>query len=327
MRTLLLVNPSAGRPNYLRTFLPRVLQVFDRHGLSYELVQTRHPGHATEIVRRHLDRVDSVTVFGGDGTVREAVHGFGETAKPLGVIPFGTVNVLALELGIPFDPVRAAQVVLEGRTRLIDVGVVNDEPFLLMVSTGLDAMAVHRVNPAEKSLLGRWAYILAALRSLFVYHPRPVEIRIPDSGVTDEGYLAVVSNSRFYGGPFELHRDTTIDDGILDILLFKRGSVIDTFRLFLGVLAKTHTAFPDVAFHKARRLLLLSRKKVLVQVDGDKAPSPPLAISIRPRFLPVFVPAEPHTSPISPRGLRRLFRRLLREARRTIGLTADTEKT
>jgi diacylglycerol kinase family enzyme len=140
-----------------------------------------------------------------------------------------------------------------------------------------------------------------------------VEIRILDTGVSDWGYLALISNSRFYGGTFQINKDTSIDDGVLNVFLFKRGSVRDTFRLFLGVLTGTHGTMDNVAFHKGRKILILSKKKVFIQVDGDKAASPPLDITVRHRYLPVFVPAA-SGQPVT--DYSRYIRQVLKQTRK-----------
>jgi len=220
------------------------------------------------------------------------VKGMGDRPLPIGIIPFGTVNVLALDLGISLNPVIATTSILAGHTRRIDVGYLNSEPFLLMVSTGLDAMAVHTVGLRFKRYLGQMSYVLGMIWSALTDRVRRIRITIEEQNITDRGYLAVVSNSRYYAGPYTLAEEVRIDDGILNVILFKKSGILDTLRLLVNVLTNRHRMMPDVSFYSGKVIRIHSRGRIKMQMDGDKAPSPPARISVRERFLPVFVHAE-----------------------------------
>ena len=242
MKTLVIVNPKAGRRVFLNLYLPQVLRVLKRGGVSYRVLYTRYEGHATRMVTRLRPWADLITVFGGDGTVREVVKGLGEQPLPIAIIPFGTVNVLALDLGIPFNPVQAAATVVNGKKRRIDVGYMNGEPFLLMVSTGLDALTVHNVDLRAKRVIGRIAYLISAIVTVATYRARRIWVAFPETGLRDRGYLAIVANSRYYAGPYRIADQTRIDDGLLDVVVVEATSMLrDLFRarrLFTGSLAK-----------------------------------------------------------------------------------------
>ncbi|UCF96108.1 MAG: diacylglycerol kinase family lipid kinase [Spirochaetaceae bacterium] len=292
MKTILIVNPQAGRRFFLNLHLPQVIKLLERHGVSFRVFFTRHSGHAANLVRRFRDQIDCVLVFGGDGTIREVVKGLEDRPLPIGIIPFGTVNVLALDLGISLNPIIATTSILAGHTRRIDVGYVNSEPFLLMVSTGLDAMAVHTVGLRFKRYLGQMAYVLGMIWSALTDRVRRIQISVEGQNITDRGYLAIVSNSRYYAGPYTLDEDVRIDDGILNVILFKKSGILDTLRLLINILANRHRMMPDVSFYSGKVIHIRSRGRIKMQMDGDKAPSPPARISIRERFLPVFVHGE-----------------------------------
>jgi diacylglycerol kinase (ATP) len=292
VKTILIVNPQAGRRFFLNLHLPQVIKILNRHGVSFRVIHTRYSGHAEKIVRSYGHDLDFVTVFGGDGTVREAVKGMGEKPLPIGIIPFGTVNVLALDLGLSLNPVIATTGILEGNTRLIDVGYLNDEPFLLMVSTGLDAMAVHSVDLRFKRYFGQMSYVLGGIWSALTDRARKIEISIEDMNITDRGYLAIVSNSRFYGGPYKIDDAVAIDDGLLNVILYKKSGILDTFRLLLNILINRHRMMPDVSFYSGKIIWIKGRGRIKMQMDGDKAPPAPARITVKERFLPVFVPKD-----------------------------------
>jgi diacylglycerol kinase (ATP) len=301
VKTILIVNPEAGRRFLLNLYLPQVQRLLERHGVEVRVLFTRRAGDATQLVRRHRGQADFVTVFGGDGTIREAVAGMVEEPIPLGIIPFGTVNVLALDLGIPTNPIAAARVLVNGRIRRIDLGFVDREPFLLMVSTGIDAMAVHNLDFRAKRYLGQMAYMFSALWTALTQRPERIRIRIDEQGVRDSGYLAIISNSRYYAGPYRIAEETRIDDGLLNVLLFKKHGLQETIRLMLGVLTRRHRVMRDVAFYSGKEIRVSCRTRVKMQVDGDKAPPGPATVRLKPRFLPVLVPRRARAALIATR--------------------------
>lgn len=290
LKTIIIINPKAGKRIFLQLFLPQVLHVFKKKGIEAQVVYTRYQGHASKLVQRFGRSVDFITVFGGDGTIREVLQGMENTMIPLGIIPFGTVNVLALDLGIPFNPLLAANVIAEGRKKLIDVGRINGKPFILMVSTGIDAFAVHNLDLRLKRVLGKVAYGLTALWSAITYKVRKVNIYLPRERISDSGYMAVVSNSRFYGGRLNLDEDTRIDDGLLNVILFKKPSVLEIFRIFIELLSRQRKKLPDVVIYETSEVCLTAKKGLYMQTDGDKESFTRAHITIQKRVFPVFIP-------------------------------------
>lgn len=290
--TIIIINPKAGKKIFLNLYLPLVETQLKKYNIKYETIFTKRPGDATIIAKNYAKLVDFIIIFGGDGTVREVVEGIKEYPIPIGIIPFGTVNVLALDLKIPFNPIKATNNIIEGNIKKIDIGIINNKPFLLMCSSGIDALAVHNVNLNAKKILGPFAYIFSAIKSLIIYRPHKITIKIVDKNIVDEGFLVIISNSRFYGGKFIIDRNTSIDDGLLNIFLFKKGSIKDTFRLFAGVLLNKIEQVPGIVYYKGKEIYLNSQKKVYLQIDGDKAPPPPAHITINKKAISIFSPKQ-----------------------------------
>jgi YegS/Rv2252/BmrU family lipid kinase len=296
LRLLVVVNPISGWRFMRRVVLPIILSDYEKKGVECTTRQTRYVGHAARIVEREAAAHDVVVVVGGDGTIAEVVRGMDGCPRPLAIIPCGTANVLALELGIPLNPFLAAQVVLTGRKRLIDVGRINDRPFLLMVSAGIDAFVVHNLNHSIKRYLGKMAYVLTGMASLFSYRARRVRVTIESGNIQDRGYFAIVANSRRYGGRFSVEPEAAIDDGVLNVLLFKKPSVLDTLGLLFGVLTGTHKSMRDVVAYRAESVVMSSRRKIYMQTDGDKVPFTRAKISVERRSLSVLVPRRARPS-------------------------------
>ncbi len=292
MKTIIIINRKAGKRIFLDLYLPQVIRVLEKGNIAFRICYTRYSGHAAILTAKYANQVDFITIFGGDGTIREVIKGMAENPIPIGIIPFGTVNVLALDLGISFNPVIAADNLVKGCLKNIDVGYLNGEPFLLMVSAGIDALAVHNVDLRTKRYLGKVAYVISALWAAFTYRSRRVRIVLNDQGIKDRGYQLIISNSRFYGGSLRLDERASIDDGWLDIILFKKSSILDTFRLLMGVLLHIAKGMDDVACYRSRDILIDSRGRVNLQMDGDKAPPAPARVRVKKHQLPVIVPRK-----------------------------------
>lgn len=196
----IIYNPKAGRFREHR--LLGIKQELESHSINVRLLPTAHPGHATEIVRE-LQGVDVIATFGGDGTLNEAACGLIGRNVPLAFLPGGTANGMALELGLPQHPVRAARLLARGRPVAVRPGIINGRCFLLMAGIGFDGEAVAGVTPGLKARLGKAAYVLTSLRALLARQPR---LMVEGGGVSHgPSAWVVVARARHYGGPFVLH--------------------------------------------------------------------------------------------------------------------------
>lgn len=195
---IIVFNPAAGRGRAAR--LHRALDALRAAGLRPELAPTRHPGHATEIARAAGPRL--VVAAGGDGTVAEVVNGLADGAV-LGVIPLGTANVFAHELGLA-RPSAAVAALVAGRTRTLWPGRLESPAgsrlFVQMVGAGLDARVVHGVSLPLKRRIGRGAYVASTLRELARTPPPLLRLRV--DGQEAEAATVVVSKGQLYGGRY-----------------------------------------------------------------------------------------------------------------------------
>lgn len=289
---LIVVNPKAGRRLIREVVLPQVLAVFADHGVETRLVRTRYPGHATKLVRDRLRDVGLVVVVGGDGSVDEVVAAIDGTDTPVGIIPLGTANVLSLDLGIPQNPLEAARVIVDGNTRRVDIGYINGRPFVLMASAGFDAFTVHATEPRIKVIAGKLAYLFSALWAALTYRWKRLVVEVPDRGIRDTGYLAIASNSRFYGGRLNFDPAIRIDDGRLDLLLFKKASILDVFRTLMALLTRSRLRPTEIAVYRGGHFILYSKSRMYIQVDGDKVPDHEADIQIGRGRLNVFAPTS-----------------------------------
>jgi YegS/Rv2252/BmrU family lipid kinase len=250
---------------------------------------TRGPGDAEAQAERAVEAgFGTVVAAGGDGTVNEVVNGIGNAPITLGILPMGTVNVLAMELGIPFDLVAAWKVIRAGKVRLIDEATANGHIFVQMAGIGLDAQIVQRNNRQVKEVLGPLSYLLTATQ---VAAERPPRLRVTSEGhPTVDGSFVLVGNGRLYGGPFPLFRDADMQDGLLDVYVFKYMNYLHLIRYFRGMLFGSLAQFSDVEHFKSRRLLVEANREVPLEADGELAGHSPVEFAVKRRKLRVLVP-------------------------------------
>ena len=250
---------------------------------------TRGPGDAEAQSERAVDQgYTTLVAAGGDGTINEVVNGIGSAPVALGILPMGTVNVLAMELGIPFNLVAAWKVIRGGKIRLIDQASANGHLFIQMAGIGLDAQIVERNSRQIKQVLGPLSYLLTATQ---VAAEKPPKLRvICDGRPTAEGSFVLVGNGRFYGGPFSLFKEADMQDGLLDVCVFKHMNYLALIRYFRGALFGSLTKFTDVNYFKARHLRVEANRHVPLEADGELVGHAPVEFSVRRRKLRVLVP-------------------------------------
>ena len=260
--------------------------------LSHHVIvrSTAPPGDARALAARAVTQgYDTIVAAGGDGTINEVVNGIAGTDVQFGILPVGTMNVFATELGIPQNNLaKAWRVIEEGFSRLIDLPRANQEYFVQLAGVGLDAEVVRQTTPDSKKALGPMSYLLTLAQ---VASRQPPKILIePVDGATREGSFVLVGNGRLYGGPFVLFRDARLDDGLLDVLVFQNQSHWDLIRYFQAIVFGNHPALPDVEYFQSRGLRLTSREPVPVEIDGELSGTLPYEFGFSIGKLRVLVP-------------------------------------
>lgn len=252
---------------------------------------TSSPGDAREIAKEAVAQGHTTIIAaGGDGTINEVVNGIGGEEATLGILPVGTMNVFAAELGIPQNNLEKAwQIIEAGFVRPVDLPRANEEYFVQLAGAGLDAEVVRRTTPDSKRALGPISYLLTLAQ---VAARRPPRVRIePVDGEPREGSFVLVGNGRLYGGPFVLFKDALLDDGLLDVLVFQNQSHWDLIRYFQAIAFGQHPDLPDVEYFQTRGLRLMSRDYVPVEIDGELTGALPYEFGFSSRKLSVLAPA------------------------------------
>ena len=230
-----------------------------------------------------------IVAAGGDGTVNEVVDGLAGAPVPLGILPVGTMNVFAAELGISGSLEDAWRVIKAGNIRTIDLPLANQSHFVQMAGVGLDAEVVRQTSPDSKKTLGPVSYILT-LAQVAARKPPLLSIQ-PQNGPTRTGSFVLVGNGRLYGGPFVLFKNAKLDDGLLDVLVFKNQSHWDIIRYLQAIAFGAHPELPDVEYFQTPALRVECPQDVPVEVDGELLGHLPYDFGFSKNRLKIFAPA------------------------------------
>ena len=295
---ILVYNPSAGQRDR-RAAMSSLIDRLREEGVELVNAPTEGPGHATELVRAFRAKgVEVVAACGGDGTISEVAAGLAGSDVPLLVLPGGTTNVLARELGLPLDVSRAAGLLHTGRPVRLRLLAANDRPFLLWAGVGIDARVMARVRPLFKRRLGRVGIFLMGLSEYARYEFPRLEVSV--DGVLHAATFTVVCHVRRYAGDWIIAPEASPASDAMDVLLFSgttRGQLFTLFR-HLQDGRCGHLRRPEVRIARGREVSIrsLERYAVEAQIDGDAVLETPVSCHALPDTVTVLVPEERVTS-------------------------------
>lgn len=266
-RLLVIYNPIAGRRR--QRFLSRVIEAMERRGASIRLEPTNARGHAEAMARAAAadGRTDRLVVAGGDGTINEALNGLAGSALPLAIVPLGTANVLAHELGLGRTARAVADAALDGWPRAVSLGTVNGRRFSMMAGTGFDAHVVRDVSTRLKRAIGKGAYALETFRQLFAFGSRMYEAVI--DGVPHRAASVLVCNGHYYGGRFVAAPEARLDRPGFQVVLFLDPGPRATLGYMAALAAGSLHRHPRVKIVEARTVEISGPAGEPVQGDGD----------------------------------------------------------
>jgi YegS/Rv2252/BmrU family lipid kinase len=291
---LLVYNPTAGQRD-VRGRMSALIDRMREKGVELVNAPTSGPGDATQIVKTFLPRgLDVVVVCGGDGTISEAVCGLVGSDVPLAVIPAGTSNVLAVELGIPLDLAGAEKLLVEGKPRRVRLGMADGRPFLLWAGVGIDARVMGQMNLALKRHLGRAGIFGTALTEFLQYEFPRLEVEV--DGVRHSATFAVVCRAKHYAGRWIIAPEARLEADHFDVLLFDHRDRARLFLLFREMQRRRsgHLANGLARIIRGREVSIraLEPYPVDIQVDGDCVLKTPVDCRIGTESVLILAPAR-----------------------------------
>ena len=266
-----------------------------------EFRQTTSPESARNLGREAVEEgFDTIVAVGGDGTFNEVLNGVGMVegafeSVSLGVLPLGTANVFAKELGLPMDLMAAIDVIRGGQKRAVDLALATYESegktvrryFGQLAGAGLDARAIELVDWESKKRFGVLAYVEAGMRALV---ETQVKLTVSNGEEQLTGELVLVGNGRFYGGKFELFPSASLTDGMLHAVIFERVHWADLVRRGWGLFTQTMTQQEGIRIIRGKELELMSDRSARFQLEGDLVGSLPCSFQLYPKKLQMIVP-------------------------------------
>ncbi|HLV01948.1 MAG TPA: diacylglycerol kinase family protein [Acidobacteriota bacterium] len=282
---LLYWNPQAGRGRVSRGRVERFRQSLRVRGIETELSMTPVASQREAVLP--LEGKEILFVWGGDGTLHDLLGTVVRHSVPVVLIPSGTVNVLALELGLPTSEDQLLPLLENPRWRELALGKAGDEYFHLMTGVGFDAYLVSRVEGRLKNWLGVAAYWGLGLTSFFRYPLETFSVKADERRV--EATFVVISNVRHYGGDFVMAPEADPWKAELDVCVFTSRSHLRYFYYLWKVRDGGHVRLPDVIYYKTRRIVLEGPAGINYQLDGEVRGHLPQVVEASDKKLKILV--------------------------------------
>ncbi len=278
---VLINNPVAKHASDKRTAVASYF--LQSKGYKVEVLFTEKKGDAENLAKNAISGSPYfIVAAGGDGTINEVINGVAGTDTPVAILPMGTTNVLAKELGIPDDVRGAMTVAVRSVPKTVSLGKItlrddhNPRYFVLMAGIGFDGEAVFGINEGLKKISGKGAYIFSGIKTLCRF--KPDELTFNVDGKPYSGYSAIIANAAKYGGNFIITPDAKITDPNLYACIFKGRKSLDILRYAFGVTMGRHLEYKDVVYIKAEHMEILGRAHI--QIDGDYLGMTPATVEI-----------------------------------------------
>ncbi len=298
-RTVILVNPEAGGgqatkiARAARDYLAQVGYAADfEEASSAEELREKARQAAEAGCRR-------IVALGGDGTVYHVINAVRHTPQmgaamggAIGIIPCGSGDDFASNLGLPRDPLAACNVLLNGRVRRVDAAEVGAEVYACIGGIGLDSVANRRANLLPGWLRGQFRYVLAALRTLVDFQPMDFELRADGKMLAGKMTSVIVANARSFGSGLRVAPRARLDDGLLDVCLFRAMSRARMLEVLPRAIHGEHLSEPEVKYFQAREIEINTDPPGDYYADGDFMARSPVKIRVLEKALPLLVPFQ-----------------------------------
>lgn len=299
-RAALLYNPRSGTHN-IESYLSSAIEVLRDHGWQIDMQPTHQAGDMSRLAREARENGYHVAlVGGGDGSLNEAANALAGSEVVLGTLPSGTANVWARQIGLPIPAplyvtqlADAARLQCEGIIRPIDLGRTGERYFMLWSGTGLDAYVASKIEP-RPPWVKRWGVVGYGMRAIWhalQYRGTPMTITIDDRPpIRARALMVLISNIQLYAGIVRPSPEARIDDGLLDVCLFKGTGFAYAVRHFLSIALGRATHDPQMMNTRGRLIRVRAKRPVAVHVDAEPIGMTPIEVQVVPRALRVIVP-------------------------------------
>jgi diacylglycerol kinase (ATP) len=308
VKVCFIINPVSGAATGFQKRLHKAIAHLEAQGGVVKRMETKGQGDGTRLAQQAAAAgFDVAVAVGGDGTIHEVCNGLAETDTALAVLPAGTGNVYAADLGIPiWGPLKpeaiteGAELIMTGHRRRIDLGRLHlpdgrDRYFLMWCGIGLDA-AITQAKPPSTQIreLNYATWAVSSLMVTFDFMGTPATIVTDHHTVKKRVLMAVISNGQLYGRLWRMAPQAKMNDGLLDVAVLTGHRWPSTIKHLVGLTFKRHIKDPDFHLYQTTRLSLSARDPLPVHVDAEFIGTTPAKIEIVPQALEIIVP---HNAP------------------------------
>ncbi|MHB8511518.1 MAG: diacylglycerol/lipid kinase family protein [Actinomycetota bacterium] len=286
----IVANPASGRGKLSRV-LPQVMKRFAEAEIDVELVSSRSAAHATESATELATRHSEVIAAGGDGLVHYVVNGIIGTGATLGIIPCGTGNDFATNLGYERRrPLDASKWIIKGNRKHVDVARINDGTvFACVAGAGFDS-EVNRTANQIKGLRGTAVYVVATLRTLAKFHPARFSLHLDGNHIERDLMFVAIGNASSYGGGMRIAPQASPFDGVLDVIMVGKMSRAGLLLQFPKLFKGTHVNHAAITVVRAKEISIDCEDPFFLYADGEEICRLPVSVKIEPQALQVIVP-------------------------------------
>ena len=266
----IIVNPIAGNGNS-KTVFNKITEIFDSKNIPYRYFFTKFKGNGKDIAEQSvLNNTDMVLSVGGDGTTFEIIDGLINTSTPLGIIPAGTGNDFVKAINMPQDPIESLMKILSYKEKALDVGLINNKPFLNVSVTGIDVSVLQYANLFRKHIKGNLSYIAGLFTAIAKHKSKSLKIIIDDKIEIDEKVvLCSIANGKYIGGGIPIASYAEPDDAYFDVIILKDVPRI-SIAYYLSELVRNRVLrYKNVRFYRARKVEFHSKEPIFFQSDGE----------------------------------------------------------
>jgi diacylglycerol kinase (ATP) len=294
-RARIIYNPTSGRELF-RKHLPEVLEKMEKAGYETSCHATTGEGDAVSAAKTAVERnFDLVVAVGGDGTLNEVVSGVSQFEKrpKIGLIPMGTTNDFARAVHIPRDINKAVDIILQGESIPVDVGLMDSDRYFINIAGGGRLTELTYEVPSKlKTVLGQLAYYLKGIEMLPSIRSSKVRIEYDGNVFEDQAMMFLIGLTNSVGGFEKLAPDASINDGKFTLLILKEMNMAEFIRLASLALRGEHLSDPHVIYAKASKISVTSEETVLLNLDGEYGGILPATFENLYRHIEVLVPAQ-----------------------------------
>jgi YegS/Rv2252/BmrU family lipid kinase len=304
----LIINTKSGASSN-KPIVNKFIEYLQQNNYKTKIDYVESMSHARTLAADAAVKYDCsvVIVAGGDGTIREVIQGLEGSDKPLMIIPCGTENLLANELGYKMTLKNAISTLESQISRPLDLGKANNNFFTSVGGIGFDGEVVKLVDDQRKGNITQLHYFLPIWKTFWSYTFPKITVEVDDKVVFSDRGIVIFGNISRYAIGLPLLRLADIGDGLLDICIYRCSNKITLLYYSLLTIFKSHCKSKNVIYKQCRKFKIYSDSFIRTELDGDPGPDLPIEVTIIPQAVKVLVP--PKSKPV---GMRKRFFKLFK---------------